>query len=561
MAKYRVTGPDGGTYDITAPDDATQEQVMAYAQANYKPRADFSDVRSSVSSAPATQSRSLGDEALRSAGLGGRAVIEGIGDLVGIVSNPFIETANLLGANQARQEVGASRLADMLGLPKPETGVERVSSGITKAVSGGIAPIAVGRQLAARAPGIASAVGESLSAAPGAQIAASTLGSGAAETTREAGGGTGAQVAAGLAGALTPSGRSVAADTVSGVLARSVPEARKEIARQAAERGIKLTPAQLSDSRFLKFAQSMLRSVPFTGAEGRYQKQVEQFNRSLAKTIGEDADNLGPEVYGRAKARQSQQFDELTSRNALRVDDQLIRSLSNIAEGAKVSPDVARQVEGAIDSLYSRATTGPNGVVIPGAAYQAFDSELGQIIKSGGPPAHFLGSVQSAVRRAMDQSISPKDRAAWAQLRREYGNRKTLAPLAARAAEGEIRPAQVLGAATSTRAGKEAVASGTRGEVGTLARIGQLLKEPPSSGTAERTVVSGLLGGASVVDPVTGGLTAAGLNLLSRGLDSTQLAQLMIRENPGLTLETAQAIIQRSLVPGAIVTQQSMEGR
>ena len=34
MAKYRITAPDGGTYEITAPDDASQEQVLAYAQSN-----------------------------------------------------------------------------------------------------------------------------------------------------------------------------------------------------------------------------------------------------------------------------------------------------------------------------------------------------------------------------------------------------------------------------------------------------------------------------------------------------------------------------------------------
>lgn len=32
MAKYRITGPDGNQYDITAPDDATEDQVLAYAQ-------------------------------------------------------------------------------------------------------------------------------------------------------------------------------------------------------------------------------------------------------------------------------------------------------------------------------------------------------------------------------------------------------------------------------------------------------------------------------------------------------------------------------------------------
>jgi hypothetical protein len=39
MAKYRITGPDGGTYEVTAPDTASEAEVLAYAQQNYKPAA------------------------------------------------------------------------------------------------------------------------------------------------------------------------------------------------------------------------------------------------------------------------------------------------------------------------------------------------------------------------------------------------------------------------------------------------------------------------------------------------------------------------------------------
>lgn len=34
MAKYRITGPDGGTYEVNAPDDATEDQVLSYVQQN-----------------------------------------------------------------------------------------------------------------------------------------------------------------------------------------------------------------------------------------------------------------------------------------------------------------------------------------------------------------------------------------------------------------------------------------------------------------------------------------------------------------------------------------------
>lgn len=520
--------------------------------------ADFSGVSSRVLPEPEPAPRTLAQDAGRSLGLGARSAIQGIYDVAGIAFDPLAAGYQAVtGRPQATSSERGQQLSDVIGLPTPENRVERVSGNITSAVTGGGGLIGAGRQLAARAPGYISQLGQLLSSQPGAQIAGSALGAGASGVTREAGGGQGAQLAAGLAGSLVPSGRRVGADAASGALSRSVTPERKELARQAQERGIELTPAQLSDSRFLKWAQSALRSVPFTGAQGRFDKQVGTFNRALAEEVGERAENLGPDVLSRVKRRQSEKFDELTSRNALRVDDKLIQSLSNVAEMSRVSPQMKEAVEAAIDSLYSRATTGPGGVVIPGAAYQAFDSELNQIIRSGGPQAHFLGNVQTVVRRAMDASISPKDADDWRQLRREYGARKTLTPLAAKSESGEIRPAQVLGAVTASKAGKEAQATGRSGGLGTLARIGQIMKEPPSSGTAERIGVSSLLGGASVIDPVSGTLTAAGLNLLSRGLDSRALARLMIQENPGLTAETAQEIIRRSTVPAAITAQQT----
>jgi len=41
MARYRITGPDGNPYEITAPDTASQDEVLSYAKQNYlKAKAD-----------------------------------------------------------------------------------------------------------------------------------------------------------------------------------------------------------------------------------------------------------------------------------------------------------------------------------------------------------------------------------------------------------------------------------------------------------------------------------------------------------------------------------------
>ena len=39
MSKYRITGPDGGTYEVTAPDGASEQEVLAYVQQNVQSRA------------------------------------------------------------------------------------------------------------------------------------------------------------------------------------------------------------------------------------------------------------------------------------------------------------------------------------------------------------------------------------------------------------------------------------------------------------------------------------------------------------------------------------------
>lgn len=323
------------------------------------------------------------------------------------------------------------------------------------------------------------------------------------------------------------------------------PEVRA-LYQAAKDRGIELTPAQLSDSKALKFLQSQLSRLPIIGGNAKLEAQRATFNRELAKEIGEDAPVVTPEVFDRAKLRHSAQFEALTDRNSLKVTDGLLRKLGEIEDSAKVAGgQVLSDVRAAIDDLYQRAQTGPGGVSIPGAAYQAFDSQLGQITKLGTPASHFVGRVRSAVRSAMDDSISPADREAWATLRREYGNRKTLRDLVAKSEGGEISPAALMGRVTANNAGKEAMATGRRGGLGELARIGQRLKEPPSSGTAERLMSAGVGAGAIANLPVTLAALLSG-GAVKKGLDSGLLARLLMREGRG---QTRQAVAP--MLPGA----------
>lgn len=44
MAKYRVQAPDGSVFQVEAPDGASQDEVLAYAQASYQPRSKFGGI-------------------------------------------------------------------------------------------------------------------------------------------------------------------------------------------------------------------------------------------------------------------------------------------------------------------------------------------------------------------------------------------------------------------------------------------------------------------------------------------------------------------------------------
>lgn len=548
MAVYRITAPDGGEYEITAPDDATEEQVLAYAQQNYQsaaqpPKPDFSNVTSTPVTTQQAPHESRATEGMST----GQRVLAGIG-------KSFADTGrglHQLGAAAADQIPGVDLSGYRQNLQREIDRSKALDADLMN-TTGGMAGnvIGYGAQVLLPAAGLRG-LGAAKAFLP-TTIAGNAAQGAALGGLQPVASGENRLANIALGGAFGAGG--AALGRLAGNVGRRAKEAVapgvRDVYEAAKVRGIDLTPAQLSDSRFMKWASSMLRSVPFTGAQGRYDAQVGALNRQLAAAIGEDAPMINSQVYAAAKQRQSNTFNELTERNALKVNDALIRGLTDVAERAKLGGGpLAEQVESAIDSLYSRATTGPNGVTIPGAAYQAFDAELNNVIKAGGAPAHFLGQVQSAVRRAMDESISPADAEAWRQVRREYGNRKTLAPLVAKAADGPISPASLMGAVTNSKSSKEAMASGSRGELGQLARIGQRMKEPPSSGTTERTFASVLMAGAPLVDPVTGTLSAIGTNLIARGMDSRLLARYMMRQNPGMTAEAAEQIIRAASNP------------
>src|SRR5688500_6518513 len=95
MAKYRITGPDGGTFEVTAPDEASPDEVMQYVQSQAQSTAPRQNAR------PAMSTGEMATDVAKSAGIG--LAQGGIG-LATLPGN--IEPLGRMGINKGAEALG-----------------------------------------------------------------------------------------------------------------------------------------------------------------------------------------------------------------------------------------------------------------------------------------------------------------------------------------------------------------------------------------------------------------------------------------------------------------------
>lgn len=182
MPTYVVTSPDGKEFEITAPEGATQEQVLAYAQQNFK--------------AAEPAQRSLGSGILRQVGLTGRAAVTGALSLPAMAADPLANLVNMAAGKTVMTppSQGIQNLMTAAGVPAPETGLERAVQTGASAMAG-IAPQAA---LAKVTPALAP-LGQNLLQQTAAAGAGGTAAQVASDAVQEATDNPLASIVAGLA--------------------------------------------------------------------------------------------------------------------------------------------------------------------------------------------------------------------------------------------------------------------------------------------------------------------------------------------------------------------------
>jgi len=296
-----------------------------------------------IAGEPQRPQRSRADELLRQLGLTARAGIEGAASLPSMVANvPYALTdvgiglAQKMGANVPtlqQRGISATRsgqiIADILGLPKPETQMEQGVQSIAQAMTGAGS---AARMAAAAAPRLASPTAQqtaqTLAQSPLAQVLAGGTAASATEAVKEMGGGTGAQLAAGLFGGAMIPGSAGGAQTVSRAareIVRPGTEAGREViagnvlrslasdaerAIMAAEgyqapiAGYRPTTAQATRDIGLASAETPIRGLDQTGKFAQQQVEANRARMAILDRLAKDKDALE-----RAAAKR----DEVTS--------------------------------------------------------------------------------------------------------------------------------------------------------------------------------------------------------------------------------------------------------
>jgi hypothetical protein len=311
-----------------------------------------------------------------------------------------------------------------------------------------------------------------------------------------------------------------AANQVNKTITPKIDQSKKAVYDIAKKYDIPLSLDDLSDSRFYQTMISEGRQLPFSGAAKKYEKTQKAYNKAVAKTFGQDADSITPDVIASAYDDLGAKFQKLTKGKTFNVGDDfenLVSGLRESAESGVYGVDGDKFLEKQLQKITKFVDDGK----IKGTAIDAVRKDLNKIARGRSSAADIAGDLEEVLIDVITGS-SKKAKKSFSDLKYQYKNLKTVQSIALKdQMDGNISPA-LLTQRVKSKFGEDAFARGEAGDLGELARLGQALKESiPNSGTSQRQLARGVLtGNLAGVAPtyLFGGAPAAAAQLGVSGL-------------------------------------------
>lgn len=313
-----------------------------------------------------------------------------------------------------------------------------------------------------------------------------------------------------------------------------------EAAKDAASRlGVNLRADELTGSRSLGWLSGGLNDLPLSAGMAQRGESARHaaINTAAAKSIGQQADKLSPEVLAKAAddighairgTVKGEQID--LSKGGFAAG---LSSLEKINEARKgfASPAIREVIESA-RSL---------GDKIDGDLYQDLRSQIAKQARDAfrandNSRSHALDRVRKLLDAAADSSLPAEKSAALKAARKQWANLETL-ERGMVVEGGNVSPARVA-AALRQQYDKAFKRGKLSGELPDIAKLGETFKPLPQSGTTPRAIYSALASGQAAINPLgTAVMFAApplAQSLLQSGAMKKYLTKGLLDVNPEL---------------------------
>lgn len=295
-----------------------------------------------------------------------------------------------------------------------------------------------------------------------------------------------------------------------------LPDIGKEVAtlaQRAKEFGIPVSMQQIAPGKIRNTLQKVSQAIPLSGVKGFEEQQTQSWNKALAKTLGEESDNLGPETIQNFLSKSSDGFDNVLKGKSVQVDPLNVETLDTLVENSKgsLSDSLVKVIQKNVDDL--KANIGADNV-IPGEKLASFRSKLlKRIGRAEGGAKEYLGDVVDVVDDLLDTSLDDASEEALGKLRRQWRNYRTVEPLLEKSATGEVNPTSLLNRVASSPYIKASSLKTGDDDLVDLARIGKdLLPKLGGSDTFEKTSLGAGIA-TTALNPVLGAKILGGVAL------------------------------------------------
>jgi hypothetical protein len=310
---------------------------------------------------------------------------------------------------------------------------------------------------------------------------------------------------------------------------------------------IPLHVSQVSNSRALKGASSVLNNLPLSGGARANEVQQVAFNRALGKTFGVNADYLTDDVVQAGKAKIGDVYNDIWSRNRATLHPADVKQLIALENSARqnLTQDQSAVVSNQVQKIIDEFSQGN----ITGSKYQSLRESLADAADDGKTGAA-IKKLRMVLDNAALRSVGGKDADRLRTANQQWAN--------ARTAEDALKQVAGAGGNVKPSALWPLVRNGSTKDMRDLAKVGQLvLKDPiPNSGTPERQMwigLTGLGGGATtgLTAPAAAGLGVGALgarvlnsNVASRVLQDGNAARAAAGLSSGLSRAAPAAAIE-----------------